>query len=255
MYSSPRVKAVVLAVVVAVAGAGGCKKLKEASKAVGEHRAPAEDADVPEPPTPVVAPRGKGLAPGRYHLEALRVEARPTNGHKERWDPADEPDPELRATLVVDGTEIATCTSKDSVVASCRPDVEVAIARDTEISLAVVDVDAIVHDEIGSATLRNISTWDAGVELPMQPAGRLWSATLRFARIPTWWEVHRAQLTGLGIGVAAALLLLALFRKQLLAPDPEPPQPPPPPPPPRCGHCNGLVAAGDATCSHCGAKL
>jgi hypothetical protein len=251
MYSSPRVKAVGVAIGILLASSA-CKKLKEASKAVGEHRAPAEDTDAPEPPTPVVAPTGPGVAPGRYRLEALRVEARPTTGRRERWDPAGEPDPELRAVLVVDGVEVTTCTSKESVVASCRPDVEVAVARDTEISLTVVDIDAFVHDEIGTATLRDISKWGAGTDLPMQPAGRLWSATLRFARIPTWWEVHRAQLTGLGIGVAAALLLLAMFRKQLLAPDPEPP---PPPPPPRCGHCNGLVMETDVACRHCGAKL
>jgi hypothetical protein len=235
-------------------GFAGCKKLAEVGEKIGERREPIAEADVePEPPpAPPPVPTGPGLAPGKYTLTELRVEVAASNGKRERWDDKLGPDPDLVVDLRVDGTTKAICRSPESTVARCRPNIEIAIDGGSAFDLTVVDEDPIDDDEIGSAALRDPSRWGTAIDLPMAPTGRVRAASVRFAPIPTWWELNRVPMLGLGIGIAAALLVVGLFRRTLLAPDPEPP---PPPPPPRCTHCDALIVAGELTCRKCGAAL
>jgi hypothetical protein len=242
--------------------AGGCKKLKEK---LSEQRepAPAEEDEVGsgsgaapvEEPIPVVVPDGPGLPPGKYKLIDVVVQVRPTNGKRERWDDRTGPDPDLKVVISVDEDEVARCSSKDSVTAVCHPRKEIEITAATQIAMDVVDVDAIVDDPIGGAVLSNPSRWGAGMDLPLQPSGRVLAARIRFERVPTWWELNRGRMIGLAVGIGGALLVLGVFRRGLLVKDPEPPPPAPPPPPPRCSHCDALVVRGALACHHCGAKL
>jgi hypothetical protein len=240
--------------VTAVIAAGGCKAVRKAVDEIGEGREPAEgSADGVEPPIPDVRPGGPGMRDGRYTLAEVVVEARPTNGKGQRWDDKTGPNPDLALTIRIDGKRVAACESTEALVARCRPGVEVTIVAGSTVEIEVVDDDPFDDDVVGTVTLRDdTSRWGADVALPLQPAGRVASATIRFDHIPSWWELHRGHLTGGLAGVGVALLVLFGFRRSLLVPDP---MPPPPPPPPRCAHCAGLVAATDVTCGHCGAKL
>lgn len=226
-----------------VASLGACKKVSEwADKRAKREAEQADAAPV------VVRPTGPGLSPGEYRIVEVRVEATPTTRWGRTWDEPPGELPDLVIRIRIAGQEDGTCTvAENHAIGRCKLDLAFTLDATTRIELEVVDVDTLFDDPVGGAVLSDPSSWGVAMALPLQPSGRLRTATLVLARPLTWWELHRGQLVGLGAGIALALAVLGTFRRSLLPP------PPVPPPIPMCTHCGAVLGADPSACTHCGA--
>jgi hypothetical protein len=238
--------------VVALSLAGGCKRARQwAEKRSAERKAEHERVEAihaAEPAQVRALPDGPGLAPGRYRIIELRVEALPTDEGGNSWDPAGPGhEPDLKITGSAGDTRFSCRVPDDRLRGQCKLDVEIAVDAATRIDVDVVDRDAVVDDPVGGATLQDPARWGAGMALPLMPSGRLRSATLVFAATPTWWALYGTRVLGLGAGVVFALFTIGAFRRSFL------PAPAPARPRPTCSHCNAILGAATVTCSNCGA--
>jgi len=243
-------------VVVALLAFAGCKKAREWAEQKVEERQDAREAEgeaerVADERAAALAPKptGPGIAPGEYRLVEVRVEAAAMNRKNRPWDDAPGESPDLVVTITVDGVQRETCKpTANTHVGKCVLDLPLVLDRTSSIAIEVVDRDTILDDAIGKATLTDPATWGVNTPLPMTPSTRLLkSAAIVLTRTPTWWELHRGRLVGLGAGVLLALGVVGTFRRSLMPP------PPVPVPPPACAHCGALLGASRETCSHCGA--
>lgn len=239
----------------AIVALAGCKAAREyAEKKYDERRAEerAQERDAEARATrqeaerpPVPALHGPGVPAGRYRITAVRVAAFATDRKDRPWDTAPGELPDLEVRIAIDGAAVGGCKFEDDrAVGRCALDLEVDLPAGATITLDVRDRDNLVDDPMGRATLAEPGTWDLGVELPMVPAGRILSASITIAPIPTWWDLHRHRMLGLGAGIGLALGVVGLFRRSLL---------PPPPPRPRCAHCQALLREQIGKCPECGA--
>jgi len=236
---------VALVLVVCVTAVPACKQAREwADRKDGEAR----EVPTSEAAPSHVRPNGPGLPSGEYRIVEVRVEAKSTTGRNRPWDepPGEMPDLEIRIR-VGDQLSERCALPENHTTGRCRLDLAFQLEAETQIELDIVDVDSILDDRVGTATLTQPSSWGTGMDLPLQPSGRLRAATIVLGLPPTWWELHRGRLIGFGAGVALALTVLGRFRRSLM------PAPAPPLPIPKCTHCGAVLGAELAMCKHCGA--
>jgi hypothetical protein len=224
------------------------RRAQERKQAEDEEAAIAR-ADAERPPTP--RPTGPGLTPGTYRLKTLVAEAFPTTVRGKGWDDAPGAEPDLEMTVSVDGKRVVRCkAANDQLEGRCTfedddDDAEIEIGTASRIELAVIDRDSIVDDPIGTATLDGSEAWGTGIEMQLVPKGRLKSASIMIARVPTWWDLHGttvlvfAGLVVVGTTGAIVLSNRRTQRKRAQAGK-------------RCGAC-GARLANYAKCSDCGA--
>lgn len=194
------------------------------------------------------APSATGLRPGDYRVVELQIAVLPTTRRNRPWDEAPGEAPDLVARIRINGAKAVTCSlPQDTVSGKCRLDHAFVLDETSQIELDIVDRDTVIDDPIGTARLADPARWSTGVALPLVVSGRLESVTITLARAPTWWDLHRTRLLGLGGGIVLALGVLGGFRRSLMPP------PPAPRAPARCSHCQVLLGDDLRKCSHCGA--
>jgi hypothetical protein len=244
-----------------------------------EGSAEAEEAYSPVPDVP-----GSGLAPGDYYLAEVGVAVHAEKRDGSPWDePLPEPDPVIAVRVA--GQEVATCEVRDSLNASCRLRVAVALDADTSVEFAVHDADLRSDDYIGHARLAGLTTHGkTGTRLPMQLKGRLSAAYFRLGTPETWFARYQWRFAGLLAGVLVGLALWFGFKpfwlRQPVAareedqgpeqgPEPaespptavEPPAPAASPPAPQpvfrvvCGSCGATSTSAHEFCEYCNAPL
>jgi hypothetical protein len=226
-------------VLIAIAAAAGCKRVKELEHTTEQKVAHELDhvkeelgPIAPRAPEPPPAPHGPGIAPGRYQVRELHVDVKPRHLIRE--------EPDLVLGLYVDGAHVADCRAAHTAHGACAFDDAIELGAASALGVQLVDRD-------GSATLTDPSTWGVEMAMPMIPHGDVTGATIVIAPWRSWWARHAWWLVGGALGALAIAGGLFAFRKRLFPP------PPVVPPPPTCAHCGKRLAATDARCAHCGA--
>ncbi|MBA3398096.1 MAG: hypothetical protein H0T89_36055 [Deltaproteobacteria bacterium] len=199
-------------------------------------------------PHVAAAPQATGLPPGDYRVVEVQIAAMPTTRRGRPWDEAPGEAPDLVVKIQINGAKAVTCyPAENAVIGKCRLDLPFVLDETSHIELDIVDRDTVLDDPIGTARLGDPARWSTGVAMPLVVSGRLENATITLARAPTWWDLHRTRLLGLGGGIVLALGVLGGFRRSLMPP------PPTPRAPARCSHCQVLLGDDLRKCSHCGA--
>jgi hypothetical protein len=197
------------------------------------------------------------LVPGVAYANAVRIteiaiEVEPTNARGKPWDRSKDSiaEPDLVIKLGANGHKLTSCDAgDDSVRGFCLLDETIDVVPDTRIELEVYDDDGGVispGDHIGTGVIHHVAVTEAAT-LSFELKGRIKSATLTVAPVPSWFDKHKPHFLGFVIGIAGALGLIGGFKTKLLAPDP------PPPPMPKCAHCSAELRKRDRRCFNCGA--
>lgn len=181
----------------------------------------------------------------KLKLDWVEVHIKPTTAKGVVWDKRGNELPDPRVTVTIGGEQVATCRRLNTLHVRCRIGRVLEVDARTHIVVAVVDMDVLSDENIGTAQRTGIP---AERTIMLSTSGQLETATLlaspplerggagasarslgtadsaqheqRWSWSP-WWYLE-ARLLGLPCGVFAALLLLYGFRSYFFAPQSAP---------------------------------
>ncbi len=115
----------------------------------------------------------KIITPGRYRVGVARAGLPATDRDGLAWDPSGLPDPRIEITA---GAKRFGCTKNEGQSAGvCEPTMTIDVDSTTTIGFRVVEVDALVDDEVGAASVADLVGRETHRPIAMSVRGVTWA--------------------------------------------------------------------------------